>query len=263
MALRLTRRELVAGAGMLALARNASAEAASVRTFIGKTAAELAPLVGDALADGYAFASLSIYGPERAPLYAALMIRRGAPAEQRHWLALTGAELDKLLAEQAKEAYGPAIVAAMGSAAKPVFALVCEPQDSRALIRTALKSGKAPDKATIEGMNVVARREGRILRCAAAYGSAAEPRFAAIWTGDADRAVWNADGVADTASLYRAREKAHASAWCRPLFVAPDPEGRFLSLFVDDQVDQWAAETDLTAATLARHLADGERKGLH
>jgi hypothetical protein len=63
--------------------------------------------------------------------------------------------------------------------------------------------------------------------------------------------------------VYRAREQAHASAWCRPALVAPDPEGRYLSVFVDDQVDQWAAATDLTAAALTRHLAEQERKGLH
>jgi L-alanine-DL-glutamate epimerase-like enolase superfamily enzyme len=86
---RLTRRELVAGAGAVALAGNASAETAAARTFIGKSAAELAPLARDALADGFGFASLSIYGPDRAPLYAALMIRRAPPPTQRHWLALT------------------------------------------------------------------------------------------------------------------------------------------------------------------------------
>lgn len=264
MAVRLTRRGFVTGAGAVALARDASAEAASVRTLIGKTAAELTALSRDAQAEGYGFASLSIYGPERSPLYAALLIRRATPPAQRHWLALSAAELDKILAEQAKDGYGPAIVAAMGSAAKPLFALVCEPQDPLALIRTALKSGKSGDKATIEGMDREARRDGRILRCAAAYGSAADPRFAAIWTANPDKVVWNADGIADTAAMYRAREKAHASAWCRPALLAPNPEGRYLSVFVDDQVDQWVAEADLTATALARQLADaGERKGLH
>ena len=263
MAVRLTRRELVAGAGAVALARDASAESVSVRTFIGKTAGELASLVRDALAEGYGFASLSLYGPERAPLYAALMIRRAAAPAQRHWLALTAAELEKLLAEQATDGYGPAIVAAIGSAASPRLALVCEPQERLALIRLNLKSGKSSDKGTIEAMNVAARREGRILRCAAAFGSAADPRFAAIWAANPDKAVWNADGVADSAPVYRAREKAHASVWCRPAFLAPDPERRYLSVFVDDQVDRWAAETDLTAAELARRIADEERNGLH
>jgi hypothetical protein len=52
MTVRLTRRELVAGAGAVALAGNASAETASVRTLIGATAAKLTPLAHDALADG-------------------------------------------------------------------------------------------------------------------------------------------------------------------------------------------------------------------
>src|ERR1700726_264371 len=88
MAVRLTRGGFVGGAGAVALAPHASGETASVRTFVGKTAAELAALSRDALAEGYGFASLSIYGPERAPLYAALMLRRPTPLAQRHWLAL-------------------------------------------------------------------------------------------------------------------------------------------------------------------------------
>ncbi len=260
---RLTRRQLVAGAGAAALARNASAEIAPTRTFIGKSAAELSTLVRAASADGYGLAGLSIYGPERAPLYAALMRPRPTPPSQRHWLALTAAEVDKIIGEQAKEGYGPALISAMGSATKPLFALVCEPQAPLALIRLNLKPGKSTDKGTIEGMNAAARREGRILRCAAPYGSAADPRFAAIWTANKDKAAWNADGVADTAAVYRAREMAHASAWCRPVLVAPAPDGRILSVFADDQVDQWTAATDLSGAALARQIAAGERQGLH
>ena len=258
----LTRRGFVAGAGAIALAPDARADEASVRTFIGKTGAELASLVREALADGFGFASLSIYGQPHAPLYAVVMRKRATPAEQRHWLALTAAELAKTLAEQATAGYGPALIAATGAAATPMFALVCAPQSPLALIRPALKSGKSTDKATIEGMNREARREGRILRSVAVYGSGADLRFAAIWAADADQAVWNADGVADTAAVYRAREHAHASAWCRPALITPTPDDRYLSVFVDDQVDRWAAATDLTAAALPRELAAWERKGL-
>jgi CubicO group peptidase (beta-lactamase class C family) len=261
--LRLTRRGFVAGAGAVALAPAARAEGAAARTFIGKTGAELAPLVRDALADGFGFASLSVYGPPHAPLYAALMRKRAAMAPQRHWLALTAAQLTKTLAEQAAAGYGPALIAATGAAATPVFALVCEPQSPLALIRPALKSGKSTDKATIEGMNREARHEGRMLRSVAVYGTGADLRFAAIWAADDDKTVWNADGIVDAAAIYRAREHAHASAWCRPALIAPTPNDRYLSLFVDNQVDRWAAAADLTAAMLPRELAAWERRGLH
>jgi CubicO group peptidase (beta-lactamase class C family) len=269
MAVRLTRRGFLAragagaGAAAVTLAPDAPAQQATVRTFIGKTAAELTALNRDALADGFGLVSLSLYGPERAPLYAAVMSRRPSPVGQRHWLALTAAELDKILAEQAAQGFGPAIIAATGPAAQPRFALVCEPQNPPWLIRPKLKSGSSTDKATIEGMNRQARRDGRILRCVAAYGGAADLRFAAIWAPNPDKIVWNADGIADTAAVYRAREQAHASAWCRPVLVAPDPASRYLSVFVDDQVDHWAAETDLAADALTRALADWERKGHH
>jgi CubicO group peptidase (beta-lactamase class C family) len=249
-----------AGAAVVTLARDALAETSPVRTFIDNTAGELTALIRDALADGYRFVSLSIYGPERAPLYATVLIKRPAPVAQRHWLALTAPALEKTLAEQAAEGYGPAIVAATGPAANPLFALVCEPQDPLALIRPMLKSGPVSDQATIEGANRQARRDGRILRCAAAYGGA-DLRFAAIWAPNPDKTVWNADGIADTAAVYRARQKAHAAGWCRPAFVTLSQNGRYLSLFVDNQVDHWVAETDLTAAALQRQIAAWEQKG--
>jgi CubicO group peptidase (beta-lactamase class C family) len=258
---RLTRRSFVGGAAVAGLAPGARAEPPAVRSFIGKSGNELAAITKDAIADGYRFISLSVYGPERAPLYAAVMARRPAPVTQRHWLALSAAELDKILSAQAKDGFGPALIAATGAAAKPVFALVCEPQDPPAVLRTALKSGKADDHATIEGMHRQAKREGRIPRCVAIYG-AGERRFAAIWGANPDRTVWNADGITDPIASYRAREWAHASAWCRPTVIAPGPDDRYLSVFTDDQVDHWATETDLSAAELQRRLADAEHKGL-
>jgi CubicO group peptidase (beta-lactamase class C family) len=258
---RLTRRSFVGLAALAGLAPGARAAPASVRTVIGKSANELAVIAKDALADGYRFGSLSVYGPEPALLYTAVLARRPAPMTQRHWLALSAAELDKILSVQAKDGYGPALIAATGTAAKPVFALVCEPQDPPALLRTGLKSGKADDHATIEGMNRQAKREGRILRSVTVYG-AGERRFAAIWGANPDKVVWNADGTADPIATYRAREWAHASAWCRPSVIAPGPDDRYLSVFVDDQVDHWATETDLSAAELQRRLADAEHKGL-
>jgi CubicO group peptidase (beta-lactamase class C family) len=259
---RLTRRGFVAGITAAALAPEARAEPAAVRTFIGKTGAELAPLLGDALAAGFRFASLSLYGPPHAPLYAILMRRQVPLGDQPHWLALDAKKLDKTLAEQAAAGFGPALIAATGPATAPVFALVCERQSTSALIRTALKSGKPTDKASIEGMNRQAKREGRILRSVAAYGSGADPRFVAIWITNEAKTAWNADGTADTVAVYRAREHAHASAWRRPALIAPTPNDRYLSLFVDSQVDRWAAAADFTAATLAHELAAWDRKGL-
>jgi len=259
---RLTRRGFVAGATAVALAREAHAESAAVRTFIGETGGELAPLLRAALAEGFRFASLSIYGPPRAPLYAILMRRQAAPGDQPHWLALDAKDLDKTLAEQAAAGYGPGLIAATGPAKTPMFALVCERQPTPALIRTGLTSGKPSDKTTIEGMNRQAKREGRILQSVAIYGSGADLRFAAIWAANKTKTVWNADGIAETAAVYREREHAHASAWCRPAVIAPTPADRYLSLFVDSQVDRWEAAADLTAATLPRELAAWDRKGL-
>jgi CubicO group peptidase (beta-lactamase class C family) len=263
----LTRRNLIAGAGAgmaaATLGPIAFAQVAPALTWIGKSRNEFAGLQKEAFADGHRFLSLSIYGPTHAPLYAAVMIKRPAPADQRHWPAMSAADLQRALDEQAKQGYGPVIVTATGSAASPLFAAVFEPQNPLALTRLMLKSGSEEDSATFQGVDRNARKNGLILRWAALYGSGAGTRVAAIWVPNPDRVVWNDDGVAETAAEFVARRRAHGSAWCRPAFVTLNQDGRYFSLFVDSQVDHWVGEHDLTAAALQEQVDAWGQKGYH
>jgi hypothetical protein len=95
-------------------------------------------------------------------------------------------------------------------------------------------------------MDAHARWQGLMLRCAAAYGDAGNPRFAAIWAPDTDTTLWNNDGISDSVGDYQARFNAETSAWCRPAFVTLNGSNQFLSLFVDREIGPWVALHNLS-----------------
>jgi CubicO group peptidase (beta-lactamase class C family) len=117
------------------------------------------------------------------------------------------------------------------------------------LTRMGLTSGAASNVNTIQGMNAQAVSQGLMLRWAAAYGDAGSPRYAAIWTANPGKVLWNADGVAESGAAYQARFNAQTSAWCRPAFVTPNAQHQYLSIFVDNEADGgWVARHDMSAA---------------
>ncbi len=195
---------------------------------------------------GYRFVSLSIYGAVGTPVYAAVMIRRAVVVAQRDWPLLTGAQWQQKFDEEAARGFGPVILAATGSAADPRFAAVFQPQASIPLTRHGLTSGPVTDPTTIQGMNNTARNDGLVLHWAASYGTAADPRFAAIWMPNTRAVLWNNDGLVDDADGYQARFDAETSAWCRPAFVTLDGDNCYMSLFTADEVGPWVARHNMT-----------------
>jgi len=203
---------------------------------------------------GYGFISISIYGDTASPLYAAVMIRPAA-ATQHHYPSMRSDEWEQVCGSEAAQGYGPVMIAATGAASSPLFAVVFEPQDAIALARIGLSSsGDGRDACpedgpqTIQAMNAHAKREGLILRWAAAYGDAQSPMFAAVWAPNPLRTLWNSDGVLDSADEYRDRLEAQVSGWRRPAFVTLNASGQYFSVFVDGQTGLWQARHDLTSA---------------
>jgi CubicO group peptidase (beta-lactamase class C family) len=260
----LTRRSFVlnASAGLATSALIGQARAdGTIIVWHGKTGNEHSKLREEAFRNGYRTLSLSIYGPTAAPLYAAVMIKRPGGFEQREWINLTAAQLSRTLDEQAKQGYGPAIIGATGLAADPRFALVFEPQAPIASAQVGLRSGVATDQATIQGMNLKAKVDDLIPGWIASYGTAADPCFAAIWKPNGSRVIWNADGVLETDAELQARLDAHAAGWRRPSLLAPDSDGRNLSVFVDSHVGNWQARHGLTEAQYQREIDTWVPKG--
>src|SRR5262249_1319524 len=147
----------------------------------GKTLDEHVKLRDDAAKNGYRFLSLSIHGTTGSPRYTAVMIKRALIVAQRDWPLLTADEFQNVFNDQGQKGYGPVIISASGSSADPRFAAVFQPQVPIPLTRHRLRSGTDNDLNTIQGMNKKAKDDVLILRWAAVYGDANDPRYAAIW----------------------------------------------------------------------------------
>lgn len=213
----------------------------------GQTFDQHVKLRDDAAKQGFRFLSLSIHGTAASPHYTAVMIKRAVVVAQRDWPLLTFDELQTKFEEQAKKKFGPVMISAMGSSSDPRFAVVFQPQDPIPLTRLRLQSGSASEVNTIQGMNKKATDEGLILHWAAMYGDAGDPHYAAIWMPNKIKAVWNADGVLETASQYQSRSDAQKSGWCRPAFVTLDKGNRYFSMFVHNEIGPWHVRLDMSA----------------
>jgi hypothetical protein len=197
-------------------------------------------------AKGYRFVSVSIYGSVSAPIFAAVMIKRPVVVTQRDWPCLTASEWQNTFNEQAAQGFGPVILAAAGSASDPRFSAVFQPQKPIPLTRHGLRSADISDPSTIQGMHSIARSQGLILHWCASYGSAADPRFAAIWFPNADHELWNNEGLVDDPDYYQARFNAETAASCRPAFVTLNSDNHYMSLFTADDIGPWLARHNIT-----------------
>lgn len=221
---------------------------ADITAWHGKPLGEHMQLRDDAAKHGYRFLSLSIHGTVGAPHYTAVMIKRPSVVAQRDWPLLTAAEFQSTFEDQAKLGYGPVIVSATGTASDPRFTAVFQPQKPIPRTRHLLHHGADDDLTTIQGMNKKARADGLVLRWASVYGTAAEPMYAAIWTPNTGKVVWNADGLLDTAAEYQARFDAQVSGWCRPSHIALNMGQRYLTVFMHNEVGPWKARHGMTEA---------------
>jgi CubicO group peptidase (beta-lactamase class C family) len=259
-----TRRLVLTGTGAVVLApllpRGAFADGAVIG-WHDQPLADYTKLHDTAISDGYRLVSLSLYGPTSTPNYAAILIKRTAPAEQRHWPLLTGAQLTQTLADQAAQNFGATLIAATGPAGDPRFALVCERQDTLSLVLAGLRPGRADEPASLEAKHRDARIRGLVPFSIASYGSAAAPCFAAVWGTNNDQTTWNADGVVETDAELQARMDAQASGWCRPSLLSANADGRLASVFVDSRAGDWQARHRLTAAQYQQEFDAWAGKG--
>jgi len=117
------------------------------------------------------------------------------------------------------------------------------------------------DADTLQAANAHARKSGLIPHCIASYGTAAEPRFAAIFAPNPGRIVWNADGVLESPGDYQARFGAQGAGWCRVAFVTLNQQDRYVSLFCDDRIGPVIARHNLASGDLeseaAKYIAQG------
>ena len=93
-----------------------------------------------------------------------------------------------------------------------------------------------------------ARRNNWYPTAIAVYGAGNDLRFAGIWEANQTNVAWTEAGIADDFSIYQQRFDALVPAGGRPVQVAVSPDGRYASIFRDDQIGPWVARHGLTSA---------------
>nr|HEX4313118.1 serine hydrolase domain-containing protein [Kofleriaceae bacterium] len=200
-----------------------------------------------AAADLYRYQSLSLYGTTAAPLYAAVMVKWDPTPAQHDFSLQSRHDMAATIAGQAELGYQPTIIGAVGSAADPRFAAVFA-KGTGNVASLAMTNGSATDSRTIQYAMAAYKAAGLILRWGAIYGSASDPRFAAIWAPQgSDPYLWNADGVLESGSLFSQRIAAQKQAFARPYFAAGSAAKQLLSAFACNEVGHWDVVYDVAA----------------
>ena len=197
---------------------------------------------------GYRMISLSVYGARHDERYAAVWVRRGGP----DWSAVhgvDGAGYQAAFDRAAAAGYKPVLLSAAGPENDPVFAGTFEhTTQGIPLTRFGLRSGDENDPWTIEHWIREARRNNWHPTAIAVYGAGNDLRFAGIWEANQTSVAWTEAGIADDFATYQQRFDALAPAGGRPVQVAVSPDGRYASIFRDDQIGPWVARHGLTSA---------------
>lgn len=219
---------------------------------------------------GFRIQSLSIYGDANNPLYACVWVYEAGP-EQRVHLNVSASTYQDVFNSNVADGFKPTIISATGSIANPVFAGVFEKRPGDVpLTRLGLISGpsEGPFNAdTFAYWCKWARENHHVLRWAAVYGDANNPRYAGIWELDKDDVEWNVayhdaerklvtnivpEGELppitrfeknDLQAIFEAQ-----SFWARPAFLTHSSSGRFIEVFRDDHIGDWVSRVNLTSA---------------
>jgi CubicO group peptidase (beta-lactamase class C family) len=207
------------------------------------------------LKQGFRTISLCVYGETNDPRYAAVMVKRSNPAEEKPFIALSMTEMQKKTDDLQKQGFGAAIISATGPADNPLIAAIFRPMKPLPVTKGAL-TADALVKANQQAWN-----EGRILRWADAYGTPNDTRYMAVWQPNTDMAAWNCDAIKDDAKTMQQRFDALISGGGRPQHLALTPAQGFLGVFVDTDIGAWSALGDMTSAGFQAQKEKLEKQG--
>ncbi len=221
----------------------------------GRTARQHQQAFDRLSAQGFRMISLSVYGDPDDARYNAVWVQRPGGS----FLAFHGvrdADYQARFDQAVATGRAPVLVAATGAGSSAVFAAVFESG-----IGGPWMARHGLDIAGVEAANAQAVAGGMSLRSLTTYGSAASPRYAAVWHA-------RRPGVRD-------RLRAHTPApqyqtvfdaettipYARPSIVAVGEGHALAALFTNDVVGRWSARHGLTAPAYQqefdRHVADG------
>src|SRR5215217_69579 len=179
--------------------------------------------------------SLSVYGSPADPRYAAVMVKRPTIIATKSFVGLSQADYQTTFEEIAKQGFGPFIITATGPGNGALFAGSFRKMAHIPLTRSNLT------KDQFVQLNKDQHDAGAILMWAHAFGTAADPRYCAIWGPNPERVAWNIDAVDEGGAVLQQRFEAMSSVGARPALIAVTPASRIMELFVDSQIGPWAS----------------------
>jgi CubicO group peptidase (beta-lactamase class C family) len=219
-------------------------------------------------AQGYRMISLSVYGDPSDPRYAAVWVQRPGPAYAAvHGIDAAGYQT--FFDTWKAKGYAPVLVSATGPVSSAVFAAVMEQGVSGAWEAWhGLTSGPTSNPGTFQYHNQAAHDAGRILRSAAIYGTAADPRYAGVWHANPGYVKWHVH-PSDTAQSYQTVFDAETQlpgdglhGW-RPAFVTLSTDQLYCSSFRDDVVGEWYARHGITSAEYQAEFDARTKQGFY
>ncbi|HKP96919.1 MAG TPA: serine hydrolase [Fibrobacteria bacterium] len=230
-------------------------------------------LVDSLKARGFRPVSLDMRGTGDHPLFSASFAREPGP-EWAFLPAAPGPAFEASLAAWSARGYRPSLITALdgdpdpsegkpdpapagvAGSSRPVFAAMLEKDSTATLARTDL------DRPAFQALSDSAQRNRSRCVWVDAYGTPAQPRFAAIWKRNAEGVAWNYSFGDDEKSLH-AKMDAFSRVRVRPALLAPIPGGRYLTLWEENSIGPWAAHARLDAAQAAASLEREASEGMH
>ena len=200
--------------------------------------------------------ALSVYGPPSAARYNAVWVRRPGPA----FLAFHGVAAGQYQGrfDQAVTAgFAPVLVAAAGAGDGALFAAVFERG-----VPGPWMARHGLNRVAFEAADTLARQGGMALRSMAVYGSAGDPRYAAVWHPRRSGVVTHLRALT-TAASYQATFDAETSLpFFRPLTVAVADDRSIAAAFCNDRVGRWSAHHGLTSSQYQQAFDQNVANGL-
>ncbi|HRI15856.1 MAG TPA: serine hydrolase [Verrucomicrobiota bacterium] len=211
----------------------------------------------DTFADkGFRPLALALYGTPSSPRYAAVMVKRPTVIATRSFIDLSQAGYQEVFEKMADEGFGPFILTATGPSNGALFAGSFRKMAKIPLTRSNLSQQEFTD------LNKAQKNARNILVWLDSFGSAAAPRYCAIWGPNPDKVAWNIDATDEGNPLRQQRFEAMRSVGARPTLLAVTPAGRHCRMFTDTDIGQWDCRSDLTSDGYQERFNENAKAGL-
>lgn len=224
--------------GLLALTLLAAPTVAQVVAYHDQSSASHQANFNNLQPQGYRMIALSVYGTTTNLQYAAVWVQRAGPVYAA-FHDLTAAQYQVFANTNFALGYRPRVLTAMGTASNPRFA------GSWELTNAAGWTSHGLTEAQYLAERDLARQQGLDVTAIDLYGTAADPRYIVAF---GPVAVGQHEVISSSVADFQEHFDALGAGHNRPAIVAFNDNNRFVSTWRSDDVGDWVAHHDMTAA---------------